>query len=484
MDTFNLPPLPEYSLTPLPSLVPPIPDKFLTLLLPIAAYWIVSMIFHWIDTKDLFSKYRLHTPAEVLKRNHVSRWEVVRDVVLQQMIQTVVGTLLGMTEPDDFYGKEDYDVAVWARRIRIVQRALPGLLSLVSLNANGLAKNIAGSYPTLAGALSGGVYPSLTQTVMLSNGNQVSVPSFATWETLAAKAMYWYIIPAVQFGIGIFIVDTWQYFLHRAMHMNKWLYTTFHSRHHRLYVPYAFGALYNHWFEGFLLDILGTSIAFKVAGMSTRQGMWFFTCSTIKTVDDHCGYSLPWDPLQHLTSNNAGYHDIHHQSWGIKTNFSQPFFTFWDRFLGTVWTGGDISARYERSKIAAQRLVDQDSSITNTCSSQSTTSDHRPYQDALTEAKELQTIPLSFQQPQPPSGKATQQAAASREQVLDDHDDGGRQILIEEAAEEKEARSMIRKSNRRRTASSLTQSESLRGLRERVTMHGRTGGILGMESSR
>ena len=167
-----------------------------------------------------------------------------------------------------------------------------------------------------------------------------------------------------------------------------------------------------------------------------------------------------------------------------QTNFSQPFFTFWDRFLGTVWVGGDISSRYERTRIAAQRLVEKDSLITSTSPSETNTQDHRPYQNALQEANELQTTPLAFQQPQPPSGKAAQQAAASREQVLDDHNDGGRQILVEEAAEEKEARSMIRRSNRRRTASSLTQSESLRGLRERVTMHGRTGGILGMESSR
>jgi sphinganine C4-monooxygenase len=88
--------------------------------------------------------------------------------------------------------------------------------------------------------------------------------------------------------------------------------------------------------------------------MTARQGMVFFVGSTIKTVDDHCGYALPWDPLQHITSNNAGYHDIHHQSWGIKTNFSQPF---WDRLLGTVWKG-DTSARYERSKKAAQFKVD------------------------------------------------------------------------------------------------------------------------------
>lgn len=93
---------------------------------------------------------------------------------------------------------------------------------------------------------------------------------------------------------------------------------SFHSRHHRLYVPYAYGALYNHPFEGFLLDTLGTSIAYLVAGMNTRQGMLFFTGLTFKTVDDHCGYALPWDPLQHLSGNNAGYHDVHHQSWGIK----------------------------------------------------------------------------------------------------------------------------------------------------------------------
>ena len=87
--------------------------------------------------------------------------------------------------------------------------------------------------------------------------------------------------------------------------------------------------------------------------------MWFFTMSTIKTVDDHCGYEFPWDPLQKITSNNAAYHDIHHQSWGIKTNFSQPFFIVWDRLMGTKWEG-DVKNRYERARESAQRKVDAD----------------------------------------------------------------------------------------------------------------------------
>lgn len=113
--------------------------------------------------------------------------------------------------------------------------------------------------------------------------------------------------------------------------------------------------------EGFLLDTAGAGIGFLVTRMTNRQAMWFFTCSTIKTVDDHCGYAFPWDPLQHFTNNNAAYHDIHHQSWGIKTNFSQPFFTFWDRLFNTKWEG-DVKLRYERSREAAQKQVDQDAS--------------------------------------------------------------------------------------------------------------------------
>ena len=110
-----------------------------------------------------------------------------------------------------------------------------------------------------------------------------------------------------------FIIDTWEYFLHRAMHMNTYLYKTFHSVHHRLYVPYAYGALYNHPLEGFVLDSVGAAIAELIAGMSTREATFLFVVSTLKTVDDHCGYRFPWDPLQMFSENNADYHDIHHQ---------------------------------------------------------------------------------------------------------------------------------------------------------------------------
>ena len=205
---------------------------------------------------------------------------------------------------------------------------------------------------------------------------------------------------------------------------------TFHSRHHRLYVPYAYGALYNHPAEGFVLDTLGTGLAYLVTGMTVRQSMWFFTISSTKTVDDHCGYALPFDPLQLITTNNAGYHDIHHQSWGIKSNFSQPFFTWWDTFLGTTWKG-DVSMRYEKSRRVAQQKVELEQA-----------SKSLPAEPVRT------TVPASDENARPQSTSAPRST--------------------------------------RKKSSSISQSAgNLKGLRNKVTesLHGRGGAVLGVESN-
>lgn len=131
------------------------------------------------------------------------------------------------------------------------------------------------------------------------------------------------------------VLDTWQYFMHRYMHHNKFLYKHIHSLHHRLVVPYSFGALYNHPIEGLLLDTVGGALSFLLSGMSPRASIFFFSFATIKTVDDHCGLWLPGNLFHVFFKNNTAYHDVHHQLYGSKYNFSQPFFVMWDRILGT-----------------------------------------------------------------------------------------------------------------------------------------------------
>ena len=214
--SYDLPPLPEYTLSPLAPLVSWASDAAVQTALPIIAYWVVSLIFHAIDVFDLFAKYRLHTPAEVLKRNHVTRWEVFRDVVLQQVIQSIA--LMGLSYYDDAptTGTAEYDVAWYAQKLRLAQRAIPFVLSTAGLNPTALATKLSAAQPTLAAVVVGGRYPDL--------------PAFASWELSTASFLYWYAVPAVQFVAAIVIIDAWEYMLHRAMHMNKWLY----GKHPRL----------------------------------------------------------------------------------------------------------------------------------------------------------------------------------------------------------------------------------------------------------
>lgn len=225
--SYELPPLPEYTLKPLPPLVPWASDIVLQVAFPIIGYWVVSLIYHLIDVYDLLSQYRLHTPAEVLKRNHVSRYEVFRDVIIQQVIQIVVNLGLSVLDAPATYGRADYDVAWYAQKIRLAQRAIPAVLATVGVNPGALASKVSASQPMLAGALSGGRYNGLVQTITVA-GQQAVAPAFASWELTLASILYWYAVPALQFTASIVIIDTWEYALHRTMHMNKWLYGKSH----------------------------------------------------------------------------------------------------------------------------------------------------------------------------------------------------------------------------------------------------------------
>jgi len=284
------------------------PDHELSLAAPVLAYWFLSLAFHGLDISGWkwLDKYRIHESPEVQKRNRVTKSQVIWAVLLQQVIQTVLGWWWMDSE------------AVCGGSVET---------HLASMQA--LARTVHDVVKALFG----------------SNFGEY------LWKERAEELVYyvyWWGIPAVQLFFAMFIIDTWQYALHRAMHINQFLYKKFHSVHHRLYVPYAFGALYNHPVEGFLLDSLGAVIAEQLSGMTVRQAAFLFTISTFKTVDDHCGYRLPFDLFQLLTSNNADYHDIHHQVIGIKSNFSQPFFVHWDAILGTRLTRKDIEARRQQ----------------------------------------------------------------------------------------------------------------------------------------
>ncbi|KAL3347689.1 hypothetical protein AABB24_021392 [Solanum stoloniferum] len=226
-------------------------DELLGTILPIVVYWVYSGLYCLLGGME---NYRLHTKKDEDEKNLVAKKEVVKGVLLQQVVQSIVATVLF----------------------------------------------------------------AVTGNEGDSEGNQ-----------------HGFLVLVRQLFVAMVILDTWQYFMHRFMHQNKFLYKHIHSQHHRLVVPYAFGALYNHPLEGLLLDTIGGALAFLFSGMSPRASIFFFSFATIKTVDDHCGLWLPGNLFHIVFKNNSAYHDIHHQLYGSKYNFSQPFFVTWDRILGT-----------------------------------------------------------------------------------------------------------------------------------------------------
>ncbi|KAL4303757.1 hypothetical protein GQ457_10G029280 [Hibiscus cannabinus] len=222
-------------------------------LIPILVYWVYSGLYTVFG--QFFNNYRLHPKEDEDTKNLVSKGTVIRGVLSQQFLSTIIINLLHM-------------------------------------------------------ATNSGTGASSGQSTSL-------------------------VVITRQIVVALLVHDTYQYFVHRCLHQNKFLYKHVHSKHHRLIVNYAYGAFYNHPVEGFLLDVIGSPLAIYASGMSPLTSAVFSSFSIMKSVDDHCGFWIPWNPFQMLFTNNVAYHDVHHQLYGGKYNFAQPFFPFWDKILGT-----------------------------------------------------------------------------------------------------------------------------------------------------
>ena len=209
-----------------PPVLPFIEDTNLALIAPLIVYWAMSLFFHILDQTDFLASRRIHTPLELRSRNKVTLSKVIRDVIVQQLVQTAFGLFLQRFDAEVYHDPQI--------TINKVHAFIPFTIS-----------------------------------------------------EKAARGIAFMILPALRFLGAILILDSWQYWLHRAMHTNKFLYRHFHSHHHRLYVPYAFGALYNHPVEGLALDTIGAGLGYLITGMSTRESIFFYAFSTAKTVDDH-----------------------------------------------------------------------------------------------------------------------------------------------------------------------------------------------------
>ncbi|KAG9230846.1 sphinganine hydroxylase-like protein Sur2 [Amylocarpus encephaloides] len=316
-----------------PSLLSGMSDHTLGAILPTLIYAVSSTIFYIFDELELFENCRIHPSKDELSRNRVTKLGCLKGVARYHIMQIGISLLLTHSAEPELVREIECETFQYASLLRKTLTLIPGTLTVLGLDAQrplSVLWNI----------------PVSEQDV----GQDFTTFRFYTVELMLARIVVSIAIPILRFIVYLAVVDTWVYFTHRLCHINKTLYRIVHAQHHQLYVPYAYGAVYAHWLESLFLDILSFISAGAIAGISVRQGMVLSSLATFKTISDHCGYVFPLDPFSYVNRNGAQFHDLHHQSWGFKHNFS-TYTVFWDKLLETAWTDRQAAAlKYSRTQ--------------------------------------------------------------------------------------------------------------------------------------
>lgn len=131
-----------------------------------------------------------------------------------------------MADDSEQFVSPEYATASWAQRFRymraIIQRSVPYMSNLWLWTGYG-TKGSGNASP--AAVWQDALGDLLGNTTRGSDTSRIGPAPFTPQEVMFAKAMYWILVPLFQYVAAMVLADTFQYFTHRAFHVNKWLYS-------------------------------------------------------------------------------------------------------------------------------------------------------------------------------------------------------------------------------------------------------------------
>ena len=150
--------------------------------------------------------------------------------------------------------------------------------------------------------------------IMTAVGNMFIIYPLITYYNENNNIRFMYIC------LGIFIIDTIEYFLHYIYHFSPFIYNI-HKFHHKPHPINPYIALSNDDYELFITapTLILCFLYFKFTYI---EYIIVTTLANIATVCDHT-YTSP-----------DKFHILHHNN-NKNTNFQQPFLTYWDYICGT-----------------------------------------------------------------------------------------------------------------------------------------------------
>ena len=148
-------------------------------------------------------------------------------------------------------------------------------------------------------------------------------------------ADYGWIYFICAFPIMVILHDTYFYWVHLLMHHPK-LFKVFHLVHHKSHNPSPWAAYAFHPLEAFVEAFIFVIFLFTIP-VHTVHLMLFFIFSLVYNVYGHLGFELyPKGFNKHWLGkwlNTSVAHNMHHKYF--KGNYGL-YFTFWDRWMGTL----------------------------------------------------------------------------------------------------------------------------------------------------
>jgi len=156
---------------------------------------------------------------------------------------------------------------------------------------------------------------------------------------LVMEPIEWWLL-ILQCWFISFFDDTYFFFLHRWLHVNKELYRRIHKVHHKAFSPLPIEYIYVHpleWMAGAVAPVTGMIVLGIIGG---TLNFWVFLVysglRTIHELDIHSGFRSKWFRFVPLLGH-AEHHDLHHAKPHIG-NYAATY-VFWDRIFGSEIKG-------------------------------------------------------------------------------------------------------------------------------------------------
>ncbi|XP_060951090.1 cholesterol 25-hydroxylase-like protein [Limanda limanda] len=141
-----------------------------------------------------------------------------------------------------------------------------------------------------------------------------------------------------QVFVCLLLFDFQSFTWHLLHHKVTWLYRNFHKVHHTFSSTSALTAEFSGAWETLSLGVFAAATP-ALLGCHPLTELVFFLVNMWLSVEDHCGYDLPWATHRLVPLGlygGARHHDLHHLK--SQCNYA-PYFTHWDRLAGTLCTG-------------------------------------------------------------------------------------------------------------------------------------------------